>query len=65
MHIYFILSIEFNAYLNYHIYKRWAKVLDEGVQVDTFILDFEKDFDKPVLNHLNVSCMAMILVGRL
>ena len=25
----------------------WAKILDAGVQVDTFILDFEKAFDIP------------------
>ena len=25
----------------------WAKILDSGSQVDTFILDFEKAFDTP------------------
>ena len=25
----------------------WAKILDNGGQVDTFILDFEKEFDTP------------------
>ena len=25
----------------------WAKMLDKGGQVDTFILDFEKAFDTP------------------
>ena len=25
----------------------WAKILDKGGQVDTFILDFEKAFDPP------------------
>ena len=25
----------------------WAKILDNGGQVDTFILDFEKTFDTP------------------
>ena len=25
----------------------WAKILDKGGQVDTFILDFEKAFDTP------------------
>ena len=40
----------------------WAKILDKGGQVDTFILDFEKAFD---MNYLNVSYMAMALVGRL
>ena len=26
----------------------WAKILDAGDQVDTFILDFEKAFDTPL-----------------
>ena len=43
----------------------WAKILDKGGQVDTFILDFEKAFDTPLMNYLNVSYMAMALVGRL
>ena len=25
----------------------WSKILDNGGQVDTFILDFEKAFDNP------------------
>ena len=29
-----------------------AKILDKGVQVDTFILDFEKAFDTPPLEQL-------------
>ena len=43
----------------------WAKILDNGGQVDTFIWDFEKAFDTPLMNYLNVSYMAMVLVGRL
>ena len=34
----------------------------------TFILDFEKAFDTPLINYLNVSYMAnmaMVFVGRL
>ena len=43
----------------------WAKILDKGGHADIFILDFEKDFDtpNPVMNYLNVSYMAMALVG--
>ena len=29
------------------VIKDWAKILDNGGQVDTFILDFEKAFDTP------------------
>ena len=43
----------------------WAKILDNGGQVDTFILDFEKAFDNPRMNYLNASCMGMVLVERL
>ena len=43
----------------------WAKILDKGGQVDTFILDFERAFDTPLMNYLNVSYMTMVLVGRL
>ena len=42
----------------------WAKILDERGQVDTFILDFEKAFDTPLMNSLNVNCLAMELVAR-
>ena len=42
----------------------WAKILDNGGQVDTFILVFEKDFDTPLMNYLNASCMGMVLVER-
>ena len=43
----------------------WAKILDKGGQVDTFILDFEKAFDNPLMNYLNASCIVMVLVERL
>ena len=43
----------------------WAKILDDGGQVDTFILDFEEAFDTPLMNYLNASCMVMVLVERL
>lgn len=29
------------------VIKDWAKILDKGGQVDTFILDFKKAFDTP------------------
>ena len=43
----------------------WAKILDTGGQVDTFILDFKKAFDNPLMNYLKASCMVMVLVERL
>ena len=43
----------------------WAKFLDKDRQVDTFILDFEKAFDTPLMNYLNSSCMVMVFVERL
>ena len=43
----------------------WVRILDKDGQVDTFILDFEKAFDNPLMNYVNVSYMAMVLVGRL
>ena len=43
----------------------WAKILDKGGQVDTFIFDFRKLLTYPLMNYLNVSYMAMALVGRL
>ena len=30
----------------------WAKILDKGGQIDTFILDFEKAFDTSLMNYL-------------
>ena len=43
----------------------WAKISDKGGQADTFILDFEKAFDIPLMNYLKASCMVMALVERL
>ena len=43
----------------------WAKILDKSGLVDSFVLDFEKAFDTPLMNHSNVNYMAMVLVGRL
>ena len=43
----------------------WAKILDKGGQVDTFILNFEKLLIYPLMNYLKASCMVMILVERL
>ena len=34
----------------------WAKILDNRGQVDTFILDFEKAFDTPLMNSLKANC---------
>ena len=42
----------------------WAKLLDNGGQVDTFNLDFEKAFDTSLMNYLNASRMVMVLVKR-
>ena len=42
----------------------WAKILDNRGQVDTFILDFEKAFDTPLMNSLKANCSAMELVAR-
>ena len=41
----------------------WAKILDKDGQVDTFHLDFEKAFDTFPMNYLNVSYIAIVLVG--
>ena len=43
----------------------WAKILDNGGQVDTFILDFEKAFDTSLHELLDASCMGTELVERL
>ena len=43
----------------------WARTSDKGEQVDTYILNFEKAFDTPLMNYLNVNYMAMVSVGRL
>ena len=49
----------------FHIINGYAKILDIAGQNDTFILVFEKDFKIPLMNDLNVSYMAMVLVPRL
>ena len=43
----------------------WAKILDKGGQVDTFILDFEKAFDTPPMNFSNANCLDMALEAKL
>ena len=43
----------------------WAKILDKQGQVDTFILDFEKAFDTPLMNFSKVNCLAMELEEKL
>ena len=40
----------------------WSKILDDGGQVDTFILDLRKLLMHPLMNYLNASCMVMVLV---
>ena len=42
----------------------WAKILDNKGQADTFILDFEKAFDTPLMNSLKANYLAMELVER-
>ena len=42
----------------------WAKILDNRGQVDTFILDFEKGFDTPLMNSLKANCFANELEAR-
>ena len=37
----------------------WAKILDNGGQVDAFILDFEKAFDTPTTSSLRANCLAV------
>ena len=36
-----------------------AKILDNGEQVDTFILDFKKAFDTPPHEPLRANCLAV------
>ena len=43
----------------------WAKILDKGGQVDTLFWTLRKLSTHPLMNYLNVSYMAMALVGRL
>ena len=42
----------------------WAIILDNRGKVDTFILDFEKAFDNPLMNSLKANCLAMDSVAR-
>ena len=42
----------------------WDKILENREQVDTFILEFEKAFDTPLMNSLKANCLAMELVAR-
>ena len=42
----------------------WAKILDNRGQVDTFIWDFEKAFDTPLMSSLKVNCLAMESVAK-
>ena len=42
----------------------WDEILDNRGQVDTFILDFEKAFDIPLMNSLKANCLANELVAR-
>ena len=37
----------------------WAKILDNGGQFDTFILDFEKACDTPPHELLRANCLAI------
>ena len=46
------------------VIKDWANIVEKGGQVDTFILDFEKAFDTPLMNYLNTNCIVMLLVER-
>ena len=39
--------------------------MDKGGQVNTFILDFKRAFDTPLMNYLNVNYMAIVLMGKL
>ena len=40
----------------------WAKILDNKGQVDTFILEFENEFDTPHINSLKVNYLVMEMV---
>ena len=42
----------------------WVKILDKGGQVDTLILDFEKDFDTPPHDLLKSKLFVMALAER-
>ena len=36
------------------VIKDWAKILNNKGQVDTFIMDFEKAFDNPLMNSFKI-----------
>ena len=69
---YKLLSDRQHAFRKRHSYETqltmvindWAKILDNRGQLDTFILDFEKAFDTPLMNSLKANCLAMELVAR-
>ena len=42
----------------------WAKTLDKGGQVDTFILDFEKAFDTPTNELLKCKLFGYCIRGK-
>ena len=42
----------------------WAKILDDGGQVDTFILDFEKAFDTPPHELLKCKLYGYAIGGK-
>ena len=42
----------------------WPKILDNRGQVDTFIFDFEKAFDNPLMNSFKANGSVMELVAR-
>ena len=42
----------------------WAKMLDKRGQVDTFILDFEKAFDTPIMNSLKKHLFTYGIGGK-
>ena len=42
----------------------WAKILDKGGQVDTFILDFQKAFDTPPHELLKCKLYGLCIGGK-
>ena len=42
----------------------WVKMLDNERQMDTFILDFEKAFDNPLMNSLKVKLFSYGIGGK-
>ena len=54
-----------HAFRKWHSCDDWAKILDNQGQVDTFILDFEKAFDTPLMNFSKARCLAMELEEKL